>query len=1359
MKIHSIILNNIKSHKSTEINFNDGINIIYGHNGSGKSTIIEAIEISLFNTDTASKKFKNDLKSYIRKGADIGRIEIKIENNGKLYYIKSVIDYRSKSNKKFYSQITDDNNIPIEIENQGKFVREHILSISEKEDPKSIFESIIIAKQGELHLPFILSYQKRKDYFEKILKVFVFRELQKEVISINNSVTKRYISQREDNLKLLKENLSAFPDDLEDNIKYLQQKNLTNTAELSDINTKIINLKEVIKKYKDKQEYKMILNERVKGLDNNLANLNNQKNKIEDDIIEADKSKEYVEKYKNDYDEYLIIINSIDGLLERKDFLTIQNNKINNLRSVIDGLNKEQEYIIRQKEQIKTDISNISSEKENKWKLINENEKKIKNIKNKINFEKQKINKINNINNLFSNLLYEKENLISNLKKKNDIINSENIKYSDLTNEISRDEIEFTDINSDDLSDDLERLYGEKTEIEKKTIELDKINTEIQYLEKGLNNTKSQHNNIIKDLDKRGEENIELNKLIDNDKQNLINLSVKIENYQRSIDFIEQLIEDINNIKNNKYILLNNIKEKYSVIDELETKLNKYNDINEEIINNYEKKLGVKERLNNQLLNLKYKFNNIEENISIKNDMINKMTNNICPIYDENCPLSDKYKNSDILIVKIEELKKEKVNLIKLIDEITEKLKSIEKLESEYRDIIYKNSEKQKLLNDININKTQLNDNIQKFLKIEVIKNDDLIKLNNYYVENIYELSENVEKIAQFNNKYKDKIDIDNTVELNQYISTVETIYNILTNYLLDINEKYDNFNIDKNKTEIYIQNKTEKINNNLIKIDECKSTLNQLDKEIIDIQSQINSYKNTIKEMSINNIENDLENKIYEIENKKTLINRYKKYIEKKNNTNIIQDKIQQHLIECYEIVEAKYSDISKVEDIANPNDFDNFEEVINNRDFFNKIKQNYNIINECINKKTNIDVIIQKINQDYDLTNQISSIFDNAYKKLDENIKNISETLTKLKNDNDNYRKRIKEYEIDYNIKIEKIYSIEKEIEEIKNTINIKQIELTDLIKNRYEEEYENIIKIINDKNTRKNELKSIYEEFLIHNIKINNIPEKQKEIMDIKEKISAILTKTNETNRELNELNDQLDKYKKEDYETRLNNIQEQKESLQSEIIKNQTYLDNLLEKRSQYNSIQKKIQEIEDELNKYIKTYEIIDRISTKVLNEAGNIIAQRLINKVSNRAEKIYRTLAPEENRRLIWSDDTSDIYSLKLKSLINDNDIIDISTLSGGQLMTASISLRLSLMSLYSEIGLGFLDEPTIFLDEERKENLAFTLSQNLITTFLNNNNNWINQLFIITHDEIFSNIGANEIHLSLDDNNTTEIL
>jgi len=64
MIINKIILKNFKSHKDSTINLDNGISLIIGSNGAGKSTILEAISYALF------KEFDGKINEVIRKRTD-----------------------------------------------------------------------------------------------------------------------------------------------------------------------------------------------------------------------------------------------------------------------------------------------------------------------------------------------------------------------------------------------------------------------------------------------------------------------------------------------------------------------------------------------------------------------------------------------------------------------------------------------------------------------------------------------------------------------------------------------------------------------------------------------------------------------------------------------------------------------------------------------------------------------------------------------------------------------------------------------------------------------------------------------------------------------------------------------------------------------------------------------------------------------------------------------------------------------------------------------------------------------------------------------------------------------------------------
>ena len=74
MRILSIHLKNIKSHRDLELSFSPGINVLSGPNGVGKSTVFEAIGYALFGVDAQS--FVGNVERFISIGAKKGEIEV-----------------------------------------------------------------------------------------------------------------------------------------------------------------------------------------------------------------------------------------------------------------------------------------------------------------------------------------------------------------------------------------------------------------------------------------------------------------------------------------------------------------------------------------------------------------------------------------------------------------------------------------------------------------------------------------------------------------------------------------------------------------------------------------------------------------------------------------------------------------------------------------------------------------------------------------------------------------------------------------------------------------------------------------------------------------------------------------------------------------------------------------------------------------------------------------------------------------------------------------------------------------------------------------------------------------------------------
>ena len=102
--ISSIELGNFLSHSDTKLEFDNGVTVFVGHNGSGKSSIIDAITFSLFGKHTRKSN-----RGLIKRGNTQGFARIVFNVKGKQFQAERKIDskgslasqFSEKKNSKF----------------------------------------------------------------------------------------------------------------------------------------------------------------------------------------------------------------------------------------------------------------------------------------------------------------------------------------------------------------------------------------------------------------------------------------------------------------------------------------------------------------------------------------------------------------------------------------------------------------------------------------------------------------------------------------------------------------------------------------------------------------------------------------------------------------------------------------------------------------------------------------------------------------------------------------------------------------------------------------------------------------------------------------------------------------------------------------------------------------------------------------------------------------------------------------------------------------------------------------------------------------------------------------------------------
>ena len=558
MKINKIKINSYGKLKNKEINLKNNLNIIYGKNESGKSTLLKFI-LNIFYGASRNKK-----------GRDISDFE----------------KYKPWDSEEYSGKLT------YELDNKNKY---EIYREFNKKNPN------IFNENGEDILKeFNIDKNKGSEFF------YEQTQINEEMFLATSVAMQQEVKIARDTQNILIQKISNLLETGEDNISYKKAVDKINKMQLDKIGTErsrekpiniiqknIYNIQEKINELKKYENIQYEIEEEKNNLKNNLKNrkiknellkeikINNEKNnlenekiKIKEKIIEENKNKiniikNNLEKINNKIIEEKKYEKNIDGKYEKNKL----NKKLNLffiLLIIINLLwilfipklidNKIIKYIflltvptflifyIFLKNKLNKKIKILEKNNKNNFEKI-KNEKN--NLENEINIYKnnieQLLNEINKIkleNNLKNNL--EKNKLINKYEK--------NIEKNEINYLLKKDNINY-EINL--LENEISNL---KIEINKLELKKENIEPELENLssmEEELYSLNEQYNNL-----KRTNESIELVKKL---------LARAYENMKNSVSpiFTKKLSENIETITKGKYCKLT-FNDEQGLIVELE---------------------------------------------------------------------------------------------------------------------------------------------------------------------------------------------------------------------------------------------------------------------------------------------------------------------------------------------------------------------------------------------------------------------------------------------------------------------------------------------------------------------------------------------------------------------------------------------------------------------------------------------------------------------------------------------------------------------------------------------------------------------------------------------------------------------
>ncbi|MBS3114410.1 SMC family ATPase [Candidatus Woesearchaeota archaeon] len=311
MFLKSIKLNNIRSYENQEINFPLGSVLLAGDIGSGKSSILLAIEFAIFGAK------KGELPAYtlLRHGKKEGNVELRMQIDGKDILIKRALK-RSNDDIKQESGYVIINGI--KKDGTAEELRAIVLELLGypkdlvKKGKDLIYRYTVYTPQEEMKQILYESKENRLDTLRKVFNIDKYKRVRDNSKIIITS------------LKENKKHLEGFILDLDYKKKDLEEKK----NEILEIDKKII---ELIPKI---DEVKNIINEKKKSIENieneisklnalkkelsiaeaNISHRIEQNNRLNDEIKKLDRQVEELNKEieHKKLDELGIIIKKTD---------------------------------------------------------------------------------------------------------------------------------------------------------------------------------------------------------------------------------------------------------------------------------------------------------------------------------------------------------------------------------------------------------------------------------------------------------------------------------------------------------------------------------------------------------------------------------------------------------------------------------------------------------------------------------------------------------------------------------------------------------------------------------------------------------------------------------------------------------------------------------------------------------------------------------------------------------------------------------------------------------------------------------------------------------------------------------------
>ena len=486
MILNKIRLENIRSYLNEEINFPSSSILLSGDIGSGKSTILQAIDFALFGIRRPGLLGA----TLLRNGKNNGSVELHFEVDDKKIIIKRTL-------KRIADTVTQDSGFiminDIKKEGTALELKESILKLLSY--PKElltktkslIYTYTVYTPQEEMKAILLGDRDSRIDTLRKVFGIDKYKRIKENTKII---VTK---------IKEKKKELTGKISDLEDKRKEKQEREL----KIKELTSSIDLILPPIEKYK-----KQILAEKesIGKIEEEISKLNQLKKEYEVNKLKLKYNDEQLQKNNNELIEADNKIKTLELELKERNGIKISEKDIENKENQINLTEDNLKLILAKisefktkkssSENIKSSLANLETcptckqkvTQEYKYKIVAEESNKIQGFSNEIStlIRNQEENE-RRLGNLKSELnkLRDLQNSYKVFLMKSDLLEEKNnSKKSVLENKAKiKQEINISNTNKDTLLENIKKYENIEEDYKKSKLELEELQEKLKDVE------------------------------------------------------------------------------------------------------------------------------------------------------------------------------------------------------------------------------------------------------------------------------------------------------------------------------------------------------------------------------------------------------------------------------------------------------------------------------------------------------------------------------------------------------------------------------------------------------------------------------------------------------------------------------------------------------------------------------------------------------------------------------------------------------------------------------------------------------------------------------------------------------------